>query len=91
MFTNGAEYMMNQDSIGAVVIAVTLVVSVIISFTIYFNDISLDQAWAVQQQEDKGLVVGGGVHSPEFQIKKNNDTVKNAVSSGNNSWYGKKS
>ena len=82
MFTNGAEYMMNQDSIGAVVIAVTLVVSVIISFTIYFNDISLDQAWAVQQQEDKGLVVGGGVHSPEFQIKKNNDTVKNAVQTG---------
>jgi thiol-disulfide isomerase/thioredoxin len=81
MFTNGAEYMMNQDVIGAAVIAMILVVSVIIGFTIFFNDLSLNQARAVQQQEDKGLVVGGGVHSPAFQFKKNNDTVTNAVQS----------
>ena len=59
--------------------AVTFVLSVIIGFTIYFRDLSLNQAWSViQQQKDKGLVVGGGVHSPEFQFEKNNDTVKNA-------------
>ena len=64
MFPNGDEFMMNRDNITALVIAMTLVVSVIIGFTIYFNDLSLNQAWSVQQQKDKGLAVGGGVHSP---------------------------
>jgi thiol-disulfide isomerase/thioredoxin len=81
MFTNRVEYMMNQDNISAVVFAVILVVYVIIGFTIYFNDFSLNQAWAVQQQQDKGLAVGG-IHSPEFQFEKNNDIVKNAVQTG---------
>ena len=72
--------MMNQDNIGPlVVIAVTLLVSVIIGFTIWFNDFSLNQAWAVQEQEDKGLVVGGGIHSLAFQLEKTNDTVNNSV------------
>ena len=36
-----------------------------------------------QQQKDKGLVVvGGGVHSPEFQFEKNYTNVKNVAQSG---------
>ena len=58
---------MNQDNINALVMAMTVVVvvSVIVSFAIYFNNPSLNQTWSVQQQQkDKGLVVvGGGVHS----------------------------
>ena len=68
--TKGAEPTMNQDNINALVMAMTVVVvvSVIVSFTIYFNNPSLNQAWLVQQQQkDKGLVVvGGGVHSPDW-------------------------
>jgi thiol-disulfide isomerase/thioredoxin len=56
----------------------TVVVSVIVGFSIYFNNPSLNQAWSVEQQKDKGLVVGG-VHSPEFQFEKKNDNMKNAV------------
>ena len=60
--------MMNQDNINALVMAMTIVVvvSVIVGFTIYFNNPILNQAWSIQQQQkDKGLVVvGGGVHSP---------------------------
>lgn len=78
MFPNGDEFMMNQDNISALVIAMTLVVSVIISFTIYFNDLSLNQAWSVQQQKDKGLAAGG-VHSPEIQFDKNYTNMTNAV------------
>jgi ABC-type lipoprotein release transport system permease subunit len=70
----GAELTMNRDNISALVMAMTVVVSVIVGFTIYFNNPSLNQAWSVQQQQqqkDKGLVVVGGVHSPEFQLEKN--------------------
>ena len=71
---------MNRDNISALVITITIV-SVIISFTIYFNDLSLNQAWSVQQQKDKELAVGG-VHSPEFQFEKNYTNVKNAIQTG---------
>jgi hypothetical protein len=71
MFTNGAELTMNRDNISALIMAMTVVVSVIVGSTIYFNNPSLNQAWSVQQQKDKGLVVVGGVHSPEFQLEKN--------------------
>ena len=82
MFPNGDEFMMNRDNISALVIAMALVVCVIISFTIYFNDLSLNQAWSVQQQKDKGLAVGGGVHSPELQFDKNYTNMTNAVQTG---------
>jgi thiol-disulfide isomerase/thioredoxin len=81
MFPNGDEFMMNQNNISALVIAMTLVVSVIISFTIYFNDLSLNQAWSVQQQKDKGLAVGG-VHSPELQFDKNYTNMTNTAQTG---------
>ena len=71
---------MNRDNISALVITITIV-SVIIGFTIYFNDLSLNQAWSVQQQKDKELAVGG-VHSPEFQFEKNYTNVKNAIQTG---------
>jgi hypothetical protein len=77
MITNGAELKLNRDNTCALVIAMTLVVSVIISFTIYFSDLSLNQAWSVQQQKDKGLAVGG-VHSLELQFDKNYTNMKNA-------------
>ena len=64
---------MNRD-ISALVIAIT-VFFVIVGFTIYFNNPSLNQAWSVQQQKDKGLVASG-VHSPEFQFEKNYTNVK---------------
>jgi hypothetical protein len=67
----------NRDNITALVIAITIV-SVIVGFTIYFNNPSLNQAWSEQQQKDKGLVVSG-VHSPEFQFEKNHANVKDAV------------
>ena len=52
--------MMNRDNISTLVMAVTFVLSVIVSFTIYFSDLSPNQAWSViQQQKDKGLVAGG--------------------------------
>src|SRR6187200_3642986 len=85
MFTKRAELTMNRDNISALVMAMTVVVSIIIGFTIYFNNPSLNQAWSVQQQQqqkDKGLVVGGGVHSPEFQLEKNYTNVKSAAQSG---------
>ncbi|MBV9177267.1 MAG: redoxin family protein [Nitrososphaeraceae archaeon] len=64
------------------VVVVVVVVSVIVGFTIYFNNPSLNQAWSVQQQKDKGLVVGGAVHSPESQFEKNYTNVKSAAQSG---------
>jgi hypothetical protein len=68
MITNGAELKLNRDNTCALVMAMT-VVFVIISFTIYFNDLSLNQAWSVQQQKDKRLAVSG-VHSLELQFDK---------------------
>jgi len=78
MFPNRDEFMMNRDNISALVIAIILVVSAIIGFTIYFNDLNLNQAWSAQQQKDKGLTVGG-VHSPELQFDKNYTNMTNAV------------
>lgn len=60
---------MIRDNIRALVMAVTLVASVIAGFTICISDLSLNQVWSVQQQKDKGLVVDG-VHSPEFEFEK---------------------
>ncbi|MBV9666883.1 MAG: redoxin family protein [Nitrososphaeraceae archaeon] len=76
---------MNQDNINALgmaTVVVVVVVSVIVGFTIYFNNPGLNQAWSVQQQKDKGLVVGGAVHSPESQFEKNYTNVKSAAQSG---------
>ena len=84
MFTKRAELTMNRDNISALVMAMTVVVSIIIGFTIYFNNPSVNEAWSVQQQKDKGLVVDGGVHSPEFQLEKNYTNVKSAAQSGIN-------
>jgi hypothetical protein len=78
MFTKGEELTMNRDNISALLMAMTVVVSLIIGLTIYFNNPSLNQAGSAQQQKDKGLVVGS-VHSPEFQAEKNYDNVKSAV------------
>jgi len=71
---------------------VAVILIIIISFTIYFNNPSLNQAWSVlqqqqqqQQQKNKGLVVGDGgdgVHSPESQFERNYTTLKNAVKGG---------
>jgi thiol-disulfide isomerase/thioredoxin len=71
----------NLDNIGSLVMAMTVVVSVIVGFTIYFNNPSINQAWSVQEQKDKDLVVGG-VHSPEFQFEKNYDNVERALQTG---------
>jgi ABC-type lipoprotein release transport system permease subunit len=68
MFTNAGELKLNRDNISALVMAMIVVVSVIVGFTIYFNNPSLNQAWSVQQQKDKGLVVGG-VHPPGISIR----------------------
>jgi thiol-disulfide isomerase/thioredoxin len=80
MFANENKSTMNRVNIIALVIGMTLIVSVTIGFTIHFN--GLNQAWSLQQQQkDKGLVVGG-VHSPEFQSEKNYTNMKNAVQTG---------
>ena len=91
MFTKGDGLTMNRDNISALVMVISAVVlSVIVGFTIYFNNPSLNQAWSAQQQEqqqqkDKGMVmVAGGVHSPEFQLEKNYTKMKNAAQSGIN-------
>src|SRR5919204_4272597 len=81
MFTKGVEHTINRDNISAVVMAMTIVVSLIVGFTIYFNNPSLNQAWSVQQHKHKGLVVDG-VHSPEFQFEKNDTNVKSAAQTG---------
>jgi thiol-disulfide isomerase/thioredoxin len=81
MFTNGVEITMNRDNISALIMAMTVVVSVIVGFTIYFDNPSLNQAWSVKEQKDKDLAVSG-VHSPEFQFEKNYDKVKRAVQTG---------
>jgi thiol-disulfide isomerase/thioredoxin len=59
----------------------TVVVSVIVGVTIYFDNPSLNQAWSVKEQKDKDLAVSG-VHSPEFQFEKNYDKVKRAIQTG---------
>ena len=93
MVTKEDGLMMNRDNISALVMVISVVVlSVIVGFTIYFNNASLNQAWSVQQQEqqqqqqkDKGMVVvAGGVHSPEFQLEKNYTKMKSAAQSGIN-------
>src|SRR5919202_5801440 len=78
---------MNRDNISALVMATTVVVvSVIVGFTIFSNNSGINQVWSVQQQQqkDKGLVVGSGAHSPEFQLEKNYTNMKSAAQSGIN-------
>jgi thiol-disulfide isomerase/thioredoxin len=80
---------MNRDNSSAIGMRLTVVfVFIVIGFAIYFNNPSLNQVWSVQQQQQqnhKGLVVvGGGVHSPEFQFEKNYTNVKNGAQSGIN-------
>jgi thiol-disulfide isomerase/thioredoxin len=90
MFTKGEGLMMSRVS--ALVMAITVVVVfVIVGFTIYFNNSGLNQAWSVQQQQqqqqqqkDKGLVVGSGAHSPEFQLEKNYTKMKSTAQNGIN-------
>ena len=77
---------MNRGNISVLVMAmiVIVIVSIIVGFTIYFNNPSLNQAWSIlqqQQQKDKDLVLGG-VHSPEFKFEKNQANVKKAVQTG---------
>jgi thiol-disulfide isomerase/thioredoxin len=74
-------------NISALVIATTVVISIIVGFTIYFNNPGLNQAWSVQQQQqqkDKGLIVVGGVHSPELKFEKNYANVKSSAQTGIN-------
>lgn len=86
MFIKGGELTMSRDNISALVMAITVaVIAVIVGFTIYFNNPSLNQAWSVQQQQqqkDKGLAVAGGVHSPKFQLEKNYTNMKSAAQTG---------
>jgi len=77
---------MNRGNISVLIMAmiIIVIVSIIVGFTIYFNNPSLNQAWSVlqqQQQKDKDLVLGG-VHSPEFKFEKNQANVKKAVQTG---------
>ena len=75
------EIAMNRDNISALIMTMTVVVSVIVGVTIYFDNPSLNQAWSVKEQKDKDLAVSG-VHSPEFQFEKNYDKVKRAIQTG---------
>ncbi|MDW3632070.1 MAG: hypothetical protein QOK71_11570, partial [Nitrososphaeraceae archaeon] len=67
---------MNRDNISALVVAI-MVLYVIFSFTIYFNNPALNKVWPIQQK-DKDIVVPG-LHSPEFTFEKNYTNVKTAV------------
>jgi thiol-disulfide isomerase/thioredoxin len=67
---------MNRDNISALVVAI-MVLYVIFSFTIYFNNPALNKVWPIQQK-DKDIVVLG-LHSPEFTFEKNYTNVKTAV------------
>ena len=49
MTTNGVEIKLKRDNISALVMAMTVVGSVIAGSTIYFNDPSLNQAWSGQR------------------------------------------
>ncbi len=40
---------MNRDNISALVMAMTIVVSVIVGSTIYFDNPNINQAWSVQE------------------------------------------
>ncbi len=54
------------------------------AFPFVLNQSHTAMAQQQQQQKDKGLVVGSGVHSPEFQLEKNYTNVKSAAQSGIN-------
>src|SRR5215467_13312877 len=73
---------MNRDNISALGMRLTVVgIFIMVGFTIYFNNPSLNQVWSVQQQQqqkDKSMVLNR-VHSPEFQFEKNYTNVKNAT------------
>ncbi len=81
MITNGVELKLNRDNISVLVITMTVVGSVIVGSTVYFNNPSLNQAWSVQEQKDKDLAIGS-VHSPKSQFEKNYDNVTRAVQTG---------
>jgi thiol-disulfide isomerase/thioredoxin len=81
MFTNRAQFLMNRDCMRVLVIAMTVVGSVIVGSTIYFNNPSLNQAWSVQEQKDKDFAIGS-VYSPKSQFEKNYDNVTRAVQTG---------
>ena len=78
---------MNRGNISVLIMAmiIIVIVSIIVGFTIYFNNPSLNQAWSVlqqqQQKKDKDLVLGG-LHSPEVKFEKNQANVKKAVQTG---------
>jgi hypothetical protein len=61
MFTKGNELTMSRDNISALVTTITVIVviSVIIGFTIYFSNPSLNQAWSEQQQDMVPRFVNG--------------------------------
>ena len=68
---------MNPDDINALVMAI-IVVSVILGFTMYFNNPSLNKAWSSTNKKTKAWSQCG-VHSPEFEFEKNYANVKGAV------------
>jgi thiol-disulfide isomerase/thioredoxin len=82
LMSNRADFVMLRNNMRSFAMSMTLVVLVIVSLTISFSALSLNQVWSVQEQKDKDLVASGGVHSPESPFEKKNDTMKNAVQTG---------
>jgi thiol-disulfide isomerase/thioredoxin len=81
MIAIGADPKLNRDNISALVLAMTVVVFVIVSFTTYFNNSSSNPVWSTQEKKDEDLGIGG-VHSPEFQFEKNDDNMTRAIQTG---------
>jgi thiol-disulfide isomerase/thioredoxin len=81
MITTGAELKLNRENISVLVMTMLVVVYVTVGATTYFNNPSLKQAWAMQEQKDKDLTIGG-VHSPESRFEKNDDNMTRAVQIG---------
>ena len=65
-----------------------IMIGIFATGTLFAFPLVLNQSHTVmaqqQQQKDKGLVVVGGVHSPEFQLEKNYTNMKSAAQSGIN-------
>jgi thiol-disulfide isomerase/thioredoxin len=72
---------LNQDNFSVSVITIVIVVYVIVGAITYFNNSSLSQAMAMQEQKDKDLTLGG-VHSPEFQFEKKDDNMTRVIQTG---------
>lgn len=68
---------MSRPNICAIVLAIILL-CVIIDSTIYFENLSLNRAWSIQQQKYKGMVQLG-IHSPKFMLEKNYTNLKGVV------------